>query len=267
MILRPTDDLRIEQLRPLIPPAILMEDLPLSEAGVDHGRREPRGRRRASCAGRTTGWSSSSGPCSIHDVGGRARVRPRPAGAGGRARRRRCVVVMRVYFEKPRTTVGWKGLINDPRLDGTLPDQRGAAPGARPAARPGRAWACRRAASSSTRSRRSTSPTSSLGRDRRAHHREPGPPRAGVRAVGAGRVQERHRRQHPDRDRRDPGRGAPAPFPVGDQAGAVRDRRDARQPRLPRDPARRQRRARTTTPASRDARGGGAREGRSSRRG
>ena len=47
-----------------------------------------------------------------------------------------------------------------------------------------------------------------LGRDRRAHHREPGAPRAGLGPVGADRLQERHRRQHPDRDRRDPGRGA-----------------------------------------------------------
>ena len=58
------------------------------------------------------------GPCSIHDVGG-ARVRH---SASGRARRLadELLLVMRVYFEKPRTTVGWKGLINDPQLDGSF---------------------------------------------------------------------------------------------------------------------------------------------------
>ena len=122
---------------------------------------------------------------------------------------------MRVYFEKPRTTVGWKGLINDPRLDGTFRVNEGlnlarsllldlAEMGVPVRVRvPGHDHA------PVHRGRRQ------LGRDRRAHDREPGAPRAGVRAVGAGRVQERHRRQHPDRDRRDPGRRSPAPFPVG----------------------------------------------------
>src|ERR1700675_5011195 len=113
-----TRDLRIESFRPLLPPAILLEELPLSEQGslnVARGRDE---------VGRILGGSDDRlvvivGPCSIHD----------PDAARDYARRLKTVadrlagelcVVMRVYFEKPRTTVGWKGLINDPRLDGSF---------------------------------------------------------------------------------------------------------------------------------------------------
>ena len=113
---------------------------------------------------------------------------------------------MRVYFEKPRTTVGWKGLINDPYLDESyriheglriarqllLDINRLGVPAGRRVPRHDLAAVHRR--------------PDQLGRDRRAHHREPGAPRAGVGPVGAGRLQERHRRQPQDRDRRDPGR-------------------------------------------------------------
>jgi 3-deoxy-7-phosphoheptulonate synthase len=103
-----TKDLRVESIRPLVPPGILLEELPLPDEGA-----------RA-----VSDWREDDrllvvvGPCSIHD----------PAAATEYAMRLRLVsdqlerdlrVVMRVYFEKPRTTVGWKGLINDPRLDGS----------------------------------------------------------------------------------------------------------------------------------------------------
>ena len=70
---------------------------------------------------------------------------------------------MRVYFEKPRTTTGWKGLINDPHLDGSGDVNAGLRRGPARAARRARRAGCRSAASSSTRSRRSTSPTPSAG--------------------------------------------------------------------------------------------------------
>ena len=115
---------------------------------------------------------------------------------------------MRVYFEKPRTTVGWKGLINDPYLDESYRIDEGLRIGApaaardQPARHAGRQRVPRRDLAAVHRR------PDRLGRDRRAHHREPGAPRAGLGPVGADRLQERHRRQHPDRDRRDPGRGA-----------------------------------------------------------
>ncbi|HEY4246029.1 MAG TPA: 3-deoxy-7-phosphoheptulonate synthase [Lacunisphaera sp.] len=115
---QPTSDLRIRSARPLLSPAILEEDLPLSESGaalVDQARlaiSDILYRRDARLL-------AIVGPCSIHD----------PAAALDYARKlkpvadrfaRDLLVIMRVYFEKPRTTVGWKGLINDPKLDGSF---------------------------------------------------------------------------------------------------------------------------------------------------
>ena len=114
----PTSDLRISTARPLLSPAILEEDLPLPEAGAALVQA---GRRAVSdiLAGRDDRLLAVVGPCSIHD----------PAAALEYARKlkpvadrlaRDLLVVMRVYFEKPRTTIGWKGLINDPHLDGSF---------------------------------------------------------------------------------------------------------------------------------------------------
>jgi 3-deoxy-7-phosphoheptulonate synthase len=115
---QPTADLRIRTARPLLSPAILEEDLPLAESGaalVDAARRAI----GDILHGRDPRLLAIVGPCSIHD----------PAAALEYARKLRPVsdrlagdllVVMRVYFEKPRTTVGWKGLINDPLLDGSF---------------------------------------------------------------------------------------------------------------------------------------------------
>lgn len=113
-----TSDLRIRTARPLLSPAILEEDLPLDESGailVGSARQA----LSNILQGRDDRLIVIVGPCSIHD----------PAGALEYARRlkpvadqwaRDLLVVMRVYFEKPRTTVGWKGLINDPHLDGSF---------------------------------------------------------------------------------------------------------------------------------------------------
>lgn len=114
-MLHPTDDLRIEGLRPLLPPAILMEELPITEAistTVTQGRQ--------ACAEVLNGGDDRLlvvvGPCSIHDpVAGLEYARKLAAAAHAHADD--LLIAMRVYFEKPRTTVGWKGLINDPHLD------------------------------------------------------------------------------------------------------------------------------------------------------
>ena len=112
---RPTDDLRIEQIRPLIPPAILMENLPLSEKASTTvaESREAVARVLRQQDDRLV---VVVGPCSIHDVDA-AREYARGLHALAAELADALVVVMRVYFEKPRTTVGWKGLINDPHLD------------------------------------------------------------------------------------------------------------------------------------------------------
>jgi 3-deoxy-7-phosphoheptulonate synthase len=110
-----TRDLRIQSLRPLLPPAILSEELPLSEDGSVTVTRSREAVIRI-LNGDDDRLVAVVGPCSIHD----------PAAALDYAHRLGCLaeeladelcIVMRVYFEKPRTTVGWKGLINDPHLN------------------------------------------------------------------------------------------------------------------------------------------------------
>ena len=156
-MLRPTDDLRIDQIRPLIPPAILMENLPLSERASTTVA-ESRDAVARVLRQQDDRLVVVVGPCSIHDVAA-AREYARGLLALAAELGDALCVVMRVYFEKPRTTVGWKGFINDPHLDGTFKVNEGLRPGAGAAAGPGRDGAAGRDASSSTRSRRSTSPT------------------------------------------------------------------------------------------------------------
>lgn len=113
-----TRDLRIESIRPLVPPAILLEALPLPAAGAITVRQA---REEVSDVLRGTDdrLIVVVGPCSIHDCAAAldyaALLKPLAAELAGEL-----CIVMRVYFEKPRTTVGWKGLINDPYLDGSF---------------------------------------------------------------------------------------------------------------------------------------------------
>jgi 3-deoxy-7-phosphoheptulonate synthase len=119
----PTADLRIRAVRSLVSPAGLAEELPLDDAGaafVAQSRREV----EAIVAGRDDRLLAVVGPCSIHD----------PTAARDYGERLREVaaahapdlfVVMRVYFEKPRTVLGWKGLINDPGLDDSFQIHQG----------------------------------------------------------------------------------------------------------------------------------------------
>jgi 3-deoxy-7-phosphoheptulonate synthase len=116
--LQPTRDLRIESFRPLLPPAILLEELPLDETSsstVARGRAEV----SAILNERDDRLVVVVGPCSIHDPVAALEYGRRLKALADELRDELCVV-MRVYFEKPRTTVGWKGLINDPRLDGSF---------------------------------------------------------------------------------------------------------------------------------------------------
>jgi 3-deoxy-7-phosphoheptulonate synthase len=124
-MLHATDDLRIERIRPLIPPAILMEDLPLSEAASTTVA-ESRAAITKVLRGQDDRLVVVVGPCSIHDVKA-AREYAAKLLAARPALQDALVLVMRVYFEKPRTTVGWKGLINDPHLDGTFKVNEGLA--------------------------------------------------------------------------------------------------------------------------------------------
>ena len=110
-----TSDLRIRRSRPLVAPCILEEEIPVSSvaaAGVGEARRQI----AEIVHGRDPRLLLIVGPCSIHDPDAAneyaERLLPVAKSVSNRA-----LVVMRVYFEKPRTTVGWKGFINDPHLD------------------------------------------------------------------------------------------------------------------------------------------------------
>jgi 3-deoxy-7-phosphoheptulonate synthase len=114
-VIQHTRDLRIRRFRPLLPPAILLEELPLSEAGAATATR---GRREVGrvLAGEDDRVVVIVGPCSIHDPAAGLDYGQRLRKLADELAADLCIV-MRVYFEKPRTTVGWKGLINDPGLD------------------------------------------------------------------------------------------------------------------------------------------------------
>jgi 3-deoxy-7-phosphoheptulonate synthase len=110
-----TSNLRIKSLEPLIPPARLSALLPLDDAStatIVGGRRSI----ERLLAGEDPRLLAVVGPCSIHDLDAARDYAGRLLELSNRVSDR-LLVVMRVYFEKPRTTVGWKGLINDPHID------------------------------------------------------------------------------------------------------------------------------------------------------
>jgi 3-deoxy-7-phosphoheptulonate synthase len=111
------DDVRIGAVRPLISPALLLDELPVSPAIQDLVE----GTRSAIADilhGRDDRLVAVVGPCSIHDHD-QAMDYARLLKGAAEELSEDLLIVMRVYFEKPRTTVGWKGYINDPRLDGS----------------------------------------------------------------------------------------------------------------------------------------------------
>jgi 3-deoxy-7-phosphoheptulonate synthase len=113
----PTSDLHVVETRPLVPPAVLHRDLPLSNQAASTVL-QARQAVQAILHGRDHRLLVIVGPCSVHDVEAAKEYAAFLAAARQR-HRDELEVVMRVYFEKPRTTVGWKGLINDPHLDGS----------------------------------------------------------------------------------------------------------------------------------------------------
>lgn len=118
-----TDDLRIEHIRDLVSPAVFMDQMPLSE-GAEEFVTSSRAAAEAILGGKDDRLLVVAGPCSIHDR----------ASAIEYANRLKVLrdqyqgeleVLMRVYFEKPRTTVGWKGFINDPDLNESFDINKG----------------------------------------------------------------------------------------------------------------------------------------------
>jgi len=118
-----TDDLRIRDIRELVTPEELMRDCAMTEAASD-AVATGRSAMQSILHGKDDRLAVVIGPCSIHDTAAAmeyaGKLREQRARLGDTLE-----IIMRVYFEKPRTTVGWKGLINDPDLDGSFNINKG----------------------------------------------------------------------------------------------------------------------------------------------
>jgi 3-deoxy-7-phosphoheptulonate synthase len=114
-----TDDERIDNVTPLPPPEHLIRFFPIQGSAVESMIAETRARLRQILHGRSDRLLVVIGPCSIHDplaaLEYAKKLKEQRTRLAGELE-----VLMRVYFEKPRTTVGWKGLINDPYLNGSF---------------------------------------------------------------------------------------------------------------------------------------------------
>ncbi len=182
-MLSTTDDLRISELKELSTPQEVMREIPrtLTATRVVMAARNA---IHAILNGTDDRLLVVVGPCSVHDPVAAVDYAERLAALREQLADR-LEIVMRVYFEKPRTTVGWKGLINDPDLDGSFDINRGlrlarnvlsavnnlGLPAGDRIPRHDDAAIHRR--------------PGGVGGDRRAHHREPDPSRAGFRTCPA----------------------------------------------------------------------------------
>ena len=195
-------DVHVRNTVPLPTPRELEAELPMSDevrASVVRGRQAI----EDILDGRDSRLLVITGPCSIHDEQAALEYAERLARLNEELGDRVCIA-MRVYFEKPRTTVGWKGMIYDPDLDGSFNIASRPAPGApvadRPSAGPRPADGAR---SSWTRSRRSTSADLISWVAVGARTTESQTHRQMASGLShAGRLQEQHRRQHRGRRQR-----------------------------------------------------------------
>ena len=121
--MRETSDLRIASIKAVTPPAEICEEIPITEAAA-----ETTWRTRQAIGKLLNGTDNRlmvvAGPCSIHDVAAAREYADRLKPLIEKYRDD-LLILMRVYFEKPRTTVGWKGLINDPDLDNSFHINKG----------------------------------------------------------------------------------------------------------------------------------------------
>jgi 3-deoxy-7-phosphoheptulonate synthase len=122
-VLRTTDDLRIREIKELSTPAEIMREFPRG-ARATRTVSEARAALHDILQGKDDRLAVVIGPCSVHDPDAGIEYAERLAVIRERLRDR-LEIIMRVYFEKPRTTVGWKGLINDPDLDNSFKIDKG----------------------------------------------------------------------------------------------------------------------------------------------
>ena len=118
-----TDDLRIESIKAVTSPLVICEEIPITEEAAETTALT-RNAIHNILHGQDNRLIVITGPCSIHDIDAAkeyaTRLKPLIGGYSDDL-----LIIMRVYFEKPRTTVGWKGLINDPDLDNSFNINKG----------------------------------------------------------------------------------------------------------------------------------------------
>jgi hypothetical protein len=235
---KPIDDTRIKEITELAPPSHLLREFPASE-GPASTTFEARQAIHRVLHGADDRLLVVVGPCSIHDYDAAIDYATRLAAIKSELAES-LIVVMRVYFEKPRTTVGWKGLINDPRLDDSFRINEGLRLARRilleineldlPAGTEYLdmitpqyiadliAWGAIGARTTESQVHRQLA--------------------SGL--VVSGRFQERHQRRCAHWRRRHQGRVRPAPLPVRHEGRPLGHRAHGRQRGLPHHPARRQ---------------------------
>ncbi|EAA31274.1 hypothetical protein GE21DRAFT_8973 [Neurospora crassa] len=123
MVALRADDTRVEGQDPLIPPALLISEIPMTDAALEtvvKGRKEAVG----VIMGKDDRLLVVVGPCSLHDPATALEYCSRLKALSEKLKDD-LVIVMRAYLEKPRTTVGWKGLINDPDIDSSFKINKG----------------------------------------------------------------------------------------------------------------------------------------------
>ena len=188
----PTRDVHIESMQPLTTPRNLVNSLPITPA-VEKTVLEGREQVRKVLNGEDLRLLLIVGPCSIHSKESALEYAGRLKELSEKLSDR-LLIVMRVYFEKPRTTVGWKGLIYDPHLNDTFDIEAGL--------RTARSLLLEIGEMGMYAGTEFLDPVvpsisgwpDNLGHHRRPHHRKPDPPADGQRPEHARRIQERHRR-------------------------------------------------------------------------
>ena len=187
-----TQDLHVKEIVPLLSPRALKAQLPTTdEANATVARSRERVIRIL--RQEDPRLLVVIGPCSIHDEKSALEYADR-LNALRKQFADRMEIIMRVYFEKPRTTIGWKGLINDPHLDGSQDIGTGLKI-ARTCCSKSPAWVCRRPRNFWTRLFRNTPRTSLPGRRSAQHHGIANTSRNGERTFHARWLEKQHRRQ------------------------------------------------------------------------
>ncbi len=185
-----TDDVRISEIKELLPPVAVLEKFPATEVASSTVF-ESRQAIHNILAGEDDRLLVVIGPCSIHD----------PVAALEYGKRLKALrdelkdqleIVMRVYFEKPRTTVGWKGLIDDPYLDNSCKINDGLRIGRKLLLDLNDMGLPTASEFLDMITPQYVADSDELGRDRCPYHRIPGTPRAGLRSLLSGGLQERH---------------------------------------------------------------------------